>query len=170
MTQRVGAQLHPEPITTAERLAIVRAMTQEFERYLRPGERFKLTCALASDALDLAVTLADPAGEQQLDLELSLAKDGNEEIPADLLLSPLHIPMLLSLARELVHGYFSADRHVRFPPDWSPMDWQAYTVWLRMRQWSPRLEAMADALLAANPEPPDDGDDGEDDGDEGAEA
>jgi hypothetical protein len=156
MTQRVGAKLHQEPLTTAERLALTRALTQQFERYLKPGERFHLAFELADDTLDLVLSLADPAGEQRLDLELSLTAEHNEHIPADELLGADAPALLVALARELVHGFFSNDRHLRsIPNEWSQMLWQGRAIWFRLRLWSPRLEAMADALLAAHPEPDD---------------
>jgi hypothetical protein len=162
MTQRVGAQLHNEPIPTAERVALVRALAQEFERYLRPGERFEIASALDAEALSLTIRLRDPVGDQQLDLELALALVENQDAPPDELLTALRLPLLLTLGRELLHGFFSADRHVRFPPGWTPMPWQGLTVLVSSRQWSPRLEAEADALLAAHPELEQDEDEGED--------
>lgn len=149
MTEQMHANPDTLVLAPADRLAIARALTADFEAFLAPGERFDVKGEVKPEYLYSQIILRSADQSFQLDLE-SVTVSREENPSAAELTDHDGLELLFDFLRVQLYEFFRADRSMRFHVDWRAYAFEGYTLRFRVNISSPSLDARADALLAAN--------------------
>ena len=127
-----------------EREAIVRTFTESFRAKLEPGEEFAVDGGAESGRIFVRLTIADKDRENVTTMEAAIEGD-DEDIKVVVSARAAIVEFLHSMLDE----YLREGRWPRPHLDWKEYAYERDTIFYRGSVVNEKLEAMADALLAA---------------------
>jgi len=129
--------------TDDERHEVERAMHKAFKGRLQPGEAIAVRAAVDAERLSVTVELADGDREDVTRFEAAFALDDDAPALADARAT------LVEFLHAFIDEWLRDGRWPRPHLDWKVYAFSGYDVHLRGESLNEKLEAMADALLAA---------------------
>ncbi len=139
--------LSPQLLPPHETRRLARALTTDYEAFLRPGERFEVQVELATQFRLVQIILDTLDRSERILLEAALVE---EDLPEHL--SALPAPresatLLLAFLRVQLYDLFRQDRQLRLHHDWKIVLYEGQAIRWRGERSQPELERLADALL-----------------------
>ena len=132
------------PLPEALREKVARMLGERYAPWLRPGEQTDLEGSLAPEEIELTLSVERGEGEERWEATVRLdpAGQNQEEVLA----------LALDAADAALAEWLEDGRERRPPPEFEEATFGDETLGLRLRRWSPKLEAAGDALLREEPE------------------
>ena len=143
-------QTHAQTLTigAADRHAMARRMTADFEAFLAPGERLSVQAEARPDYVYATLSLASPDDTERLDLEGVVVGKDFEGREAPMPPAAQALSLIVDYLRLHLHEFFRLDRQMIYTPQWLGDEYEQVPVRFRGSRRSPALEAHADELLS----------------------
>ncbi len=135
-------------LSTPDRLRAARAMAEDYEAFLAPGERFAVHGEVGEEYIWAEVVLRAADDSFKLELEAAMSASDlalNQMLPQE---PQRGLEVLFDFLRLQLYEFFRSDRRERFHVDWRLYDLgPVRKVRFRAQQSRPELERKADRIL-----------------------
>jgi hypothetical protein len=130
-------------LTPKQTAQITEAVTERWEDYLRPGERFEVRAERTDADVSVSIVLHSPKPASVYTVETGLAVPSSDKAAVQEALR-----FLLDAADAVLGEYLEEDRGVVLSPEWSTVTSEGRELRARATLRKPELESKADQILA----------------------